>query len=48
MIMIIFGFYEFSFFFKAHIYKNSTALLLSRSDLSANNKMLEEFLYTST
>lgn len=48
MIMIIFVFYEFSFFFKAHIYKNSTVLLLGRSDLSANNKMLEEFLYTST
>lgn len=38
---------NFHFFLKAHIYKNSTALL-GRSDLSANNKMLEEFLYTST
>lgn len=39
---------NFHFFLKAHIYKNSTALLLGRSDLSANDKMLEEFLYTST
>lgn len=48
MMIIIFVFSEFSFFKKAHIYKNCTALLQGSSNLSANNKMLEEFLYTST